>query len=314
MTSLQRGKKPSRCVRFPIPGSAFLVQGSGSVSSNPNREPGTGNREPGTNAAQWLTSVSGVVVLLSSVSCLLNPCPLFAQEHAGQYARADIEYGFRLYGANCAACHGPNGDLVDGVNLRSGTLRRAATDQDLNRVITNGIPGTAMPPGKFNAAELTGLVAYIRMMRDFDPGSAVTLGDAGRGQAVFEGKGGCARCHRVNGNGPRVAPDLSDIGAVRAAGALERSLLDPSGSMLPINRSVRAVTRDGQVISGRRLNEDTYSVQLIDEQERLVSLVKADLREYTVLTTSPMPSYKDRLSAPERADVLAYLLSLKGSN
>jgi hypothetical protein len=75
---------------------------------------------------------------------------------------------------------------------------------------------------------------------------------------------------------------------------------------------VRAVTRDGKVVTGRRLNEDTYSVQLIDDQERLVSLDKANLREYTVLTTSTMPSYKDKISEQEMADVIVYLLTLKG--
>ncbi len=88
--------------------------------------------------------------------------------------------------------------------------------------------------------------------------------------------------------------------------------MDPSSQMMPINRPVRAVTRDGKTINGRRLNEDTYTVQLIDDQERLVSLVKADLREYTILTVSPMPSYRDRLTQDEVADVVAYLLSLKG--
>ena len=82
--------------------------------------------------------------------------------------------------------------------------------------------------------------------------------------------------------------------------------------MLPMNRAVRAVTKDGKVINGRRLNEDTYSVQLIDEQEHLLSLDKANLREYAVLTTSTMPSYKDKLSAQEMADVITYLLTLKG--
>jgi mono/diheme cytochrome c family protein len=65
-------------------------------------------------------------------------------------------------------------------------------------------------------------------------------------------------------------------------------------------------------VTGRRLNEDTYTVLLIDAQERLVSLLKADLREYTIIKTSPMPSYKDTLTPAERADLLAYLLSLKG--
>jgi mono/diheme cytochrome c family protein len=82
--------------------------------------------------------------------------------------------------------------------------------------------------------------------------------------------------------------------------------------MMPINRPVRAVTKDGKVINGRRLNEDTYSVQLIDDQEHLLSLTKADLREYAIVTTSPMPSFKDTLSAGELADVVSYLLSLKG--
>ena len=82
--------------------------------------------------------------------------------------------------------------------------------------------------------------------------------------------------------------------------------------MLPVNRPVRAVTLDGKVINGRRLNEDTYSVQLIDEQEHLVSLQKSELREYDVLKTTSMPSYKDKLSAQELADLEAYMLSLKG--
>jgi len=84
--------------------------------------------------------------------------------------------------------------------------------------------------------------------------------------------------------------------------------------MLPINRPVRAVTADGTVINGRRLNEDTYSVQLIDDQERLISLEKAELHEYTILTTSQMPSYAEVFTEEEIADVLAYLRVLKGMN
>jgi len=110
----------------------------------------------------------------------------------------------------------------------------------------------------------------------------------------------------------RVAPDLGDIGALRTAELIHRTLLDPAASMLPANRPVRAVTVDGKVITGRRLNEDTYTVQLIDEQERLLSLSKANLREFTVLKSTPMPSYKDKFSSQELADLEAYLLSLRG--
>ena len=109
-----------------------------------------------------------------------------------------------------------------------------------------------------------------------------------------------------------MAPNLSDIGAIRSPASLERSLLDPTSQMMPINRPVRVVTKDGTVINGRRLNEDTYGLQLMDDRERLHSLVKADLREYTIGKTSPMPPFKDKLSKGEIADLVAYLLSLKG--
>jgi putative heme-binding domain-containing protein len=237
--------------------------------------------------------------------------PVAAQDHVGQYSQADIERGMRLYGANCAFCHGAAGDAVSNVDLRSGRFRRAATDEDLARLIAAGVPGTAMPPHKFDNTELTGIVAYIRNMRD---ALAVAAGDARRGKEIFGGKGACMSCHRVNGQGSRLAPDLSDIGTVRSASALQKSLVDPTTSMLPINRSVRAVTKGGKLITGRRLNEDTYSVQLIDAEERLVSVAKADLKEYEVIKTSSMSSYRDKFSAQELADVVAYLQTLSGVN
>ena len=235
------------------------------------------------------------------------------ETHVGQYAQADINYGMRVYGETCVACHGPDGDAIVGVNFRTGQFRSASSDQDLMRIIRTGIPDTAMPPGDYAASELTGLVAYLRTIGDFDP-SSVTVGDTERGESIYRGQGNCASCHRIGRDGARVAPDLTDIGAVRTAGSLAQSLVDPTGAMLPINRPVRAVTRDGTLYTGRRLNEDTYTVQLIDQNERLVSLVKDELREYTVLTASSMPSYEDTLTEQERADVLAYLLSLKGRN
>jgi cytochrome c oxidase cbb3-type subunit III len=248
-----------------------------------------------------------VVLLLSTAWVLVGR----AQDRAVAYAPADIRYGAQIYAAQCAACHGANGTQIGGVDLGGGQLRRASSDQDLRGVLANGIPGTAMPPFRFDPSEVTAIVAYIRNMRNFDT-HAGNLGDANRGRTWFEGAGNCMNCHRVNGKGPRVAPDLSDIGALRSADFLQRTLLDPNGMMLPMNRSVRAVTKDGKTISGRRLNEDTYSVQLIDGQEHLVSLDKANLREYTVLTTSTMPSYKDKMSEQETADLIAYLLTLKG--
>jgi putative heme-binding domain-containing protein len=231
--------------------------------------------------------------------------------HPGEYARADIEYGARLYAEHCERCHGANGAGVAGVDLRSGKFRHATSDRQLANVITEGFPTAGMPPMNLDPADLAGVIAYVRNMNAVDPGS-LKLGDAGRGRLVFEGKGACLSCHRVNGKGSRKAPELSDVGALRSAGSLERSLLDPTSQMMPINRPVRIVTRDGKVIEGRRLNEDTYTVQIADEEGRLISLAKDGLREFTISTKSPMPSYRDKLSSEELADVVSYLLSLKG--
>ncbi len=265
------------------------------------------------SVSRWTSAtLACLAVALSASSALVvarqNPT---LQGHPDDYVRADIEYGARLFVEQCSACHGENGDGVAGVDLKSGKFKNAVTDPQLRTVITNGFPATGMPAFVFTPSELTGIVAYLRNMNTFDRGSTKG-GDAAHGRTVFEGKGACLSCHRVNHNGSRKAPDLSDIGAIRSAGSLERSLRNPSSQMMPINRPVRIVTRDGRVITGRRLNEDTFTLQLADEEGRLISLAKADLRELQISTTSTMPSYEKELSPQELADVVTYLLTLKG--
>lgn len=253
-------------------------------------------------------------VLYGAMLVLVTVSPVAAQptqDHAGQYAEADIVYGATIYAAQCAMCHGANGDEVGGVDLSTGQFRRATSDRALNRLFATGISEMGMPAFEFDSAERTGIIAYLRNMGSFDA-KAVTIGDADRGRDVFEGSSACTSCHSVDGTGAGIAPDLSNIGTMRAASAIQSSVLNPNSAMVPINRPIRAVTNEGVVINGRRLNEDTYTVQLIDERGRLVSLVKSDLNEYTVLTTSPMPSYEGKLTPDEVADLLAYLLSLKG--
>ena len=134
------------------------------------------------------------------------------------------------------------------------------------------------------------------------------------GKALFFGKGGCSSCHRVNGEGSRTGPDLSDIGAMRSLAHLEAALLEPNRQVLPQHWYVNAVTKDGKTVQGRRLNEDTFSVQLLGVDERLTSLRKQDLKEYKVVKTSTMPSYEGKLSDAEFQNVVAYLASLRLSH
>lgn len=229
---------------------------------------------------------------------------------AQQNSLPDLESGARVFEANCTTCHGSEGDAVQGIDFARGKFKRVATDEDLAGFIAKGIPGTAMPPFELLPRQMASLLGYLRSLRE----SALhpAAGESARGQALFEGKGGCLGCHRVNGKGSRLGPDLSDIGLIRTASALEQSILDPDAVVLPEHFFCRAVTREGVIITGRRLNEDPHTVQLIDTKERLISLSKPDLREYTLLTKSPMPSYRGKLTSDEVTDLVKFLTTRKG--
>lgn len=230
------------------------------------------------------------------------------------YTPLDVERGEALFIENCAVCHGPEGDAVPGVTLARGKFRHASSDEELALVIKNGIPGTAMPPGNFREAQLKDLVVYLHSMSTEIAPSTSSSGDAAAGKAVFEGKGGCLDCHRVNGSGSYVGPELSDIGLTRRAAQLERSVLEPNAEILPRNRSFRVVTKDGATITGKLLNQDTFTLQLMDSNQRLRSFLKSNLKEFAFVEKSPMPSYQGKLSSQEVANVVSYLATLKGSH
>ena len=135
-------------------------------------------------------------------------------------------------------------------------------------------------------------------------------GDASPGQAIVEGKGNCLSCHRIRLTGSRFAPDLSEVGA-RTPAQLLTSLTDPDAEILPANSPYRVVLKDGATVDGRLLDEDTFTVQLIDTKENLRSFTKSDVRSFGIQTKSPMPSFKGKLSEQELADVVGYLSTLK---
>jgi len=233
---------------------------------------------------------------------------LFAQ---APHDPADVELGARLYQGNCALCHGQHGDAVAGVDLGRGKFRQAQSDADLIRIMKNGIAGTPMPPANLTDFQAGEIVIYLRSAAAEAVRNSNSRGDAARGRAILEGSGRCLTCHRVRDKGSRVGPDLTEIGSLRRSAELETSVLDPDAEVLPQNRYVRLVTKDGAAITGRLLNHDTFSVQLIDSRERLLSVTKSDLREFSMLKSSSMPSYRGKMNAQELADVVAYLVSLK---
>jgi putative heme-binding domain-containing protein len=138
-------------------------------------------------------------------------------------------------------------------------------------------------------------------------------GDPVAGKAWYD-KSDCASCHRIKGVGSRTGPDLTEIGALRRSAELEKSLLEPDAEILPQNRTFQAVTNSGETITGTLLNQDSFTVQLLDAKDRLLSLPKIQLRQRDYLPKSPMPSYRDKLTNQELNNLVAYLASLKGAN
>ena len=217
--------------------------------------------------------------------------------------------GEQLYTENCAECHGPEGDTVPDVDLGHGRFRRATTDPELVGIVLRGIPNTAMPPNNFSEAQAAAIVRYLR---DKASRAALSAGNVENGRAIFTGKGNCVSCHRVNGVGARIAPDLSEIGRLRHSTDLERAIVDPDFMIVPSNRFVRLITRDGATMTGRLLNQDIFTVQLIDSKEQLRSVARSELREFTFIDKSPMPSYRDKLNRQELTDLVSFLVSLQG--
>src|SRR5262245_14806526 len=250
---------------------------------------------------------AATVCVLAFAGAMLTAEASFAQHNTAQ----DIDDGGRVFRNTCANCHGPDGNEVAGIDLGRGIFRRAKTDQDLVQIIRNGVPGTAMPASEMPVAQAEQVVAYLRSVAATKR-SVTAPGDVDRGKDLFHNKGACTACHRVDGVGARLGPDLSDIGRLRRAVELETSLVDPGKEILYNNRTYKVVTKDGSTVTGRLLNLDSFNVLMLDSKEQLRSFEKANLRDYGFVDVSPMPSYKEKLNAQELADVVSYLVSLKG--
>lgn len=136
--------------------------------------------------------------------------------------------------------------------------------------------------------------------------------DAARGRALFESNR-CFDCHRIADRGSRLGPDLSDIGVRRTTERLKTALIAPDEEVLPENRFVRFVASDGATVTGRLLNQDAISVQLMNQKEELKSYLRSGVRDYTIVDKGLMPSVEGQLTDQQVTEIVAYLSSLKGS-
>jgi cytochrome c oxidase cbb3-type subunit III len=227
-------------------------------------------------------------------------------------ARA-IAQGQRQFVLSCSYCHGVDARGGGrGPDLTSGRWLHGDTDGAIYRTITHGVPGTEMPACGCPEDEAWRLVSFLRSLSART--AAPVTGDLANGEKIFFGSSACTSCHVVKGRGGRFGPDLSRIGASRSVRSLIESIRDPGKVIAEGYETVVAVDRDGKRTAGVRKNEDTFTLQLMDQGEKYHLLQKRDLREVLYDRKSLMPAYDERsLSEKDLRDLVAFLDSLRGN-
>ena len=233
---------------------------------------------------------------------------------------ADLYNGARNFRNHCAICHALDATGESGPDLTRSEYRHGNSNSALFRIVSQGITGTSMAAHRFTDREVWQLVAYLRSL-DRRSAPERLPGDPAEGKVVFEEQGDCSRCHMVDGRGGRLGPDLSDVGWKRSASFLKESILEPTAEIGNSSETFVDGTRrywpvtltlaDGNSVQGVVLNEDSYSIQVMDEEERLLAYSKKLLKEIRRGQVSAMPTFQDDLSEAEVDDLVAYLASLK---
>lgn len=224
-----------------------------------------------------------------------------------------ISNGGAMFRTRCAGCHGPDARGYLGPDL-TGLWAAGATDDRLFDIVRRGVPGTEMTaadPLRVLDKDIWQVLAYVRTLSGVP--TVASTGDARNGEQIFRAT--CSSCHRVNGRGGQLGPDLSRIGSGRPRAGLLGKLRGSSDVIRPGYEPVTIVTRDGERIRGVKKNEDEFSIQIMDARERLQGYLKANLTEVTIDKQSLMPVYgPDRLNDRDLDDLLQYLTALRGAN
>jgi cytochrome c oxidase cbb3-type subunit III len=261
---------------------------------------------------------------------LLGVATAFAGEDSNPLARdpnaAKLgEFQFRI---NCAFCHGLGARGGGrGPDLTRAHKKYAHSDAEMFQIINNGIPGTAMPANGTNGqgvgmseTEIRQLISYIRSVEV--KSAAQPTGNAAHGKQLFYGDANCSGCHMVDGKGGRLGPELTGVGGARTVESIVDSVRNPSRRLawglteatkeFPQEyETVTVVTADGQEIKGVALNEDDFSVQIMDMSENIHLVEKDKLRAFAKSRVSLMPAYGvGVLSDTDLQDIVAYLVGV----
>lgn len=278
-----------------------------------------------SNRRVWIGALVCLSCGLAAFAPLVAPPAASASPQQGAPAAnaspADVEQGKQTFETRCSTCHGLDGGGAMGPNIQGIPMRIGAAE--VARTIKNGMSG-AMPAfaGQLDDAQIQQVIAYLLTLTRKDAGTVT--GDPAKGKTVYDASG-CASCHIIDGQGGDAGPELTTVGKLRGPGYLKTTILYP-GSDLPQAHVfletgglldymfVHIVTKDGRTLDGTRVVEDSFRIVIKDADGKFHSFQKSDLREFQKEPgKSVMPNFRDKLSAAQIDDLVAYLASLKGA-
>jgi len=260
------------------------------------------------------------LVLTSPISAQIGPpAPPPHSPHPTPTPQSLAE-GKSLFEGACAGCHGIDGSGASGPNIRQ--VGKDLGPEGLYTVIYGGgALGSGMPAFSSLGEQKIWLLAnYVSLFSEV--GGVAATGNPAKGKEVYDANG-CSSCHMIDGQGNDSGPDLSQTGAIRSAGFLHDALLDPGANLPQSDASLqeranypsytmyRVVMKDGKVIEGTRVDEDSFSIQLRDARGQIHSIDRLNASKIEALPDkSFMPNYKDKLTETQLNDLVAYLASL----
>lgn len=234
--------------------------------------------------------------------------------------KAALAEGQALYRGLCSGCHGGMGRGGKGPDLTDDRWLHGSKDEDITRVIKNGVPGTTMKKlgESLKDQQIARIINYVRGLARA-PGDSnwkpYMSGDPKVGEQLFfdeKGKALCAKCHTVNRKGGRVGPTLDRIAARRSPEFIMESIVQPSQFIDPLYESVQVATDEGKVIVGLRIAETNFSIQLREENGRFHSFQKRELEAFRVMDKSLMPdNIVEQLTVKQLHDLFAFLMTLE---
>jgi putative heme-binding domain-containing protein len=275
----------------------------------------------------WRRWIIPVVFLCGWVGFLTADTGLAPQAQlspaAGTPPPHDAAYlaeGQALFRGLCSGCHGGSGRGGKGPDLTDTRWIHGDKDEDIAGVIANGVPKTTMKKlgDALKPDQIRKVIAYIRSLAR----SSAELtwkpymsGDPQAGRKLFfdvQGKAQCVKCHSIGGEGGRIGPTLDRIAARRAPEFIMESIVQPSKDIAPEFEGVIVATKDGQVITGLRVNETNFNIQLHEENGRFHSFLKRDLDEVKAMKKSLMPeNLAELLTVKDLHDLFAFLMTLE---